>query len=65
MDRVVEAFVAAAKRADRAGFANVTLLTTITCQYCMELENNLPVYLCTNPTFTSIAQIWPQVRQYD
>ena len=51
--------------ADQAGFANVTLLATITCQYCMDLENNLPVYLCTSPTFSSIAQIWPSVRQYD
>jgi 4-amino-4-deoxy-L-arabinose transferase-like glycosyltransferase len=46
-------------------FSNVTLLTTITCKYCMDLENNLPVYLCTNPTFSSIAQVWPLGRQYD
>jgi 4-amino-4-deoxy-L-arabinose transferase-like glycosyltransferase len=46
-------------------FKNVTLLTTITCQYCMDLENNLPVYLCLNPNFTSIAAEWQLVKQYD
>jgi 4-amino-4-deoxy-L-arabinose transferase-like glycosyltransferase len=46
-------------------YANVTLLTTITCQYCMDLENNLPVYLCMNPNYSSLAQVWPMVRQYD
>jgi len=51
--------------ADEASYQNVTLLTTITCAYCMDLENNLPVYLCTNPTFSSIAQVWPEVRGYD
>jgi hypothetical protein len=50
---------------DQVGYANVTLLTTVTCQYCMDLENNLPVYLCTNPTFSSIAAVWPMVRSYD
>lgn len=46
-------------------YKNVTLLTTITCQYCMDNENNLPVYLCLNPNFSSIASVWPLVRHYD
>ena len=49
----------------RQGFASVTYLTTITCEYCMNNENNVPVYLCTNPTFTSIESIWAGVRHYD
>ena len=49
----------------RQGFANVTYLTTIKCDYCMDNENNVPVYLCTNPTFTSIASVWPGIRHYD
>jgi len=28
----------------------------------MDLENNLPVNLCTNPTFSSLAQVWPEGR---
>jgi hypothetical protein len=46
-------------------YKNVSLLTTITCQYCMDLENNLPVYLCPNPNFTSLSAEWQQVKQYD
>ena len=46
-------------------FGNVTLLTTITCPYCISYEQNLPVYLCTNPNFTSLASVWPVVRHYD
>jgi len=49
----------------RQGFANVTYLTTIKCAYCMDNENNVPVYLCTNPTFTSITVVWPGIRHYD
>jgi hypothetical protein len=50
---------------DRNSFANVTLLTTINCQYCISYESNLPVYLCTNPNFSSLASVWPLVRHYD
>lgn len=44
--------------------ANATLLTTITCPLCISYEQNLPVYLVVNQTF-SIASVWSQVRQYD
>jgi hypothetical protein len=50
--------------ANQTFFANVTLLTTIKCQYCMDLENNLPVYLVAHPT-VSLASLWPQLRHYD
>jgi hypothetical protein len=50
---------------DQKSFANVTLLTTINCQYCISYESNLPVYLCTNPNFSSLALAWPLVRHYD
>jgi hypothetical protein len=46
-------------------YSNVTLLTTINCEYCMNVENNLPIYLCTSPNFSSIQTIWPLVRHYD
>jgi hypothetical protein len=46
-------------------YANVTQMATISCQYCMDLENNVPVLLCTGPQFSSITAVWPQVRQYD
>ena len=50
---------------DQNSFANVTLLTTLTCQYCISYEQNLPVYVCTGPTFSSIASVWPLIRHYD
>lgn len=49
----------------KPAYSNITLLTTITCQYCMNLENNVLVYLCTHPNFTSIASEWSGVKSYD
>jgi Dolichyl-phosphate-mannose-protein mannosyltransferase len=46
-------------------YGNVTLLTTLRCQYCMNNENDLPVYLATNPNFSSLAAFWPMARHYD
>jgi hypothetical protein len=50
---------------DQQAYGNVTTLTTIDCRYCIVYEQVLPVYLCTNPNFTSLASLWPGVRQYD
>ncbi len=50
---------------DQKSFGNVTLLTTITCPYCISYEQNLPVYLCTDPNFSSVASVWSQIRHYD
>lgn len=50
---------------DQKSFANVTLLTTINCPYCINYETNLPIYLCNHPTFSSLASEWPLVRHYD
>lgn len=46
-------------------YKNVTTLATLSCQYCISYEQKLPVYLCTNPNFTSLAALWPGVRHYD
>lgn len=46
-------------------YKNVTTLTTLNCQYCISYEQTLPVYLCMNPNFTSVATLWPGVRHYD
>jgi len=35
------------------------------CSYCINYEQVLPIYLCTNPNFTSIATEWQAVRHYD
>ena len=49
----------------KQGYKNVTTLTTLDCHYCISYEQILPVYLCTNPNFTSIAALWSSVRHYD
>jgi 4-amino-4-deoxy-L-arabinose transferase-like glycosyltransferase len=46
-------------------YANATLITTITCNYCMDLENNVTVVVGTHPTFTSLAAEWATVKEYD
>jgi len=46
-------------------YGNVTTMTTLDCQYCISYEQKLPVYLGTNPNFTSFAALWPEVREYD
>jgi MFS family permease len=46
-------------------YKSVSTLTTLDCQYCISYEQILPVYLCTNPNFTSVATLWPEVKQYD
>lgn len=50
---------------DQQAYRNITTLTTIDCQYCIVYEQVLPIYLCTNPNFTSLASLWSGVRHYD
>jgi 4-amino-4-deoxy-L-arabinose transferase-like glycosyltransferase len=45
------------------GYANVRKAGTILCNYCMTSENNLPVYVATNPT-VSLASIWPSLKDF-
>jgi len=49
----------------KQAYATVTNATTITCEYCMDLENDVPVLVGTGPTFTSLSAEWASVRQYD
>jgi hypothetical protein len=46
-------------------YENVTTLTTNECSFCISYEQVLPIYLCTNPNYTSLATLWPGVRHYD
>ena len=45
------------------GYANVTQAGTITCDYCMTYEDDLPVYAATNPT-VSLADVWPALKDF-
>ncbi len=44
-------------------YRNVTLAATVTCTYCMTTEDNLPVYVATNPS-QSLASVWPLIKTF-
>jgi 4-amino-4-deoxy-L-arabinose transferase-like glycosyltransferase len=44
-------------------YANVTQVGTIVCSYCMTNEDNVPVYLATNPTI-SLASVWSSLKDF-
>ena len=52
---------------NQSDYQNVTLLTTLKCQYCMNLENNVPIYLLTHPSDPnfSLKSFWPSLKHYD
>ena len=45
-------------------FSDVTQAGTITCQYCMPEEDNLPVLVGTTPT-APIQAIWPTTKHFN
>ncbi|HVB95455.1 MAG TPA: glycosyltransferase family 39 protein [Nitrososphaerales archaeon] len=45
-------------------FGNVTQAAVITCNYCVSEEDNLPVYVATNP-LSSVQSIWPSVKHFN
>ena len=49
---------------DLKSFMNVTQVALITCSYCQPEENNLPVYLCTQP-IASVQSLWANVKHFD
>ena len=49
---------------DQKTFYNVSQVALVTCNYCMNGENNLPVYLCTNPKVTG-SIVWTDVKHFN
>jgi len=49
---------------DLKSFDNVSQAAIITCTYCMNNENNLPVYVCTNPAI-STQDAWASVKHFN
>ena len=45
-------------------FGDVEKEATVRCEYCMPDEDNLPVYVCRDPT-EPLEELWPQVKHYD
>jgi len=44
-------------------YDSVRQVATITCKNCQPEENNLPVYLCTQPT-VSPTDAWKTVKHF-
>jgi len=44
-------------------YSNVTQVATVTCDYCMTNEDNLPVYLATGPA-ASLQSVWPGIKDF-
>jgi hypothetical protein len=49
---------------NQQSFARVVKVATITCQYCMGYENDLPVYVCTRPK-VSVREAWQRAKHFD
>ena len=47
-----------------ADFGEVEQVDTLTCEYCMPDENNLPVYVCSSSTVT-LEESWSQFKHYN
>jgi hypothetical protein len=47
----------------RTVYNNVTQVATVTCDYCMSGEDNLPVYVATGPA-VSLQSIWPGIKDF-
>ena len=45
-------------------FNNVTATGVITCSYCVSYENNVTIYLATEPKI-SVAGLWPSLKHFD
>lgn len=49
---------------DALSYAHVQQVGLITCGYCQPEENNLPIYLCTQPK-TLPSAVWPRVKHFN
>lgn len=44
-------------------FGDVAQAAVVTCQYCVQAENDLPVYICRHPRI-SIQTAWPRAKHF-
>lgn len=49
---------------NQQSFGSVVQAATITCAYCMANENDVPVYICTQPK-GDVRTIWPRVKHFN
>jgi hypothetical protein len=46
-------------------YASVVQVATTSCRYCMEEENELPVYLGTRLKFPTVNDAWPRTKHFN
>ncbi len=46
-------------------YASVVQVATTSCRYCEAEENNQPVFLATQPKFSSVHDSWPQTKHFN
>lgn len=47
-------------------YASVVQAATITCDYCQAEENDIPIYVCTKPAFSTFPpDLWTRLRHFD
>jgi hypothetical protein len=49
----------------KSAYANITLAATQRCQYCIDFERDLPIYVLSNPTNSNIMQQWSSAKHYE
>jgi len=47
----------------RSAYALVTRVAVVQCDYCLNYENNLPVYVARRPRLP-LEELWPQLKHY-
>ena len=51
-------------RSAQARYALITLAATQRCRYCVDYEQDLPIYVLSGPTGASLARQWPSLKSY-
>ncbi|WIG59147.1 MAG: hypothetical protein OJF49_001894 [Ktedonobacterales bacterium] len=48
-----------------AVYASVQQVATTSCVYCMPYEDGVPIYVCTQPTFSNLRDVWPGIKHFN
>ena len=62
---IVVGYSASDVQSTGALYNHITLAATERCQYCLAMENSLPIYVLSSPTSPIFPPRWPSVKHYD
>ena len=46
-------------------YSHVVQVATNTCDYCMQDENDIPIFLGTDPKYSSVRDVWSQSKHFN